>query len=202
VAAWLEAHHHQHGRVAGMRFCLSHPGDVLYIPAGWHHATINYGPAVLAVAAQPHLAFQPALVYLNAFGQLLAQGDLDAAEQVLQALQTHRHALPPAEVDMAQVHFYAAVASRTNDTGKALPGHSALHGIGAAPRDALPCGQSWLGSWKGAGLLSFRSGTPVPSWPWAATRPSICGVLPGPMTHATRFGKAGKMVSRILDSRF
>jgi len=80
VVDWLQ-HHHHNGADPHLRLCLSRPGDVMHVPANWHHATINYGPT-LAFASQPYLALQPTLGALIAAAQLIAQGQLKDANQV------------------------------------------------------------------------------------------------------------------------
>eukprot|EP00730_Choanoeca_flexa_P016511 TRINITY_DN7820_c0_g1_i2.p1 TRINITY_DN7820_c0_g1~~TRINITY_DN7820_c0_g1_i2.p1 ORF type:complete len:482 (+),score=78.66 TRINITY_DN7820_c0_g1_i2:111-1556(+) len=113
IAQWLETH--DYTADLNLRMCLTRPGDVLYIPANWHHATINYG-TILAFASQPHLALQQPLGYLVAAAQLIAQGRLNDAKEVVNALE--ELSLSSAEQhQLAEVKFslYLEVVRKTQD---------------------------------------------------------------------------------------
>lgn len=70
------------GLVASMTTFVQEEGDVVYVPEGWYHATLNEAAVTLATAHQRRVPEGKAARYENLANQLRAQGRLDEALEV------------------------------------------------------------------------------------------------------------------------
>eukprot|EP00045_Choanoeca_perplexa_P014327 m.167913 g.167913 ORF g.167913 m.167913 type:complete len:492 (-) comp16646_c0_seq4:693-2168(-) len=116
VSEWLEHHHHR-GLDPNIRLCLTRPGDLIHVPANWHHATVNYG-STLAFASQPYLAMQPTLAALIAAAQLIAQGRISDVQEILQEV-SGKPLSPAYQRQLSEVKYshYLMTAKQSLDTG-------------------------------------------------------------------------------------
>lgn len=86
--------------------CVQRPGDVVYVPEGWHHATLNYGDT-LAVARQARLAGGEELRLQNLASQLHAAG------QHAESLAVHEELVARYPAGTVGLHSLASLVTAT-----------------------------------------------------------------------------------------
>lgn len=99
--------------------CVQHPGEILWLPEGWQHATANEGePPIVAVGGQAKIPFGNVLRHLQVASQLHQTGKIKASLDVLRAA-INAHPLDPRPLRMAASTFLQAATEKGGGDQKA-----------------------------------------------------------------------------------